>query len=306
MTHQTVTRVQTSTGEPQEDGSGKAEGLSVLSVDTFNNGIALGKHRHHPAQTFNKVFALGLGAEVGGDLLPMRARYTLHRQAVKENFTTYLKRLRERQILSESVLVMGAATDPFLPFEGKFETSMQSLEAIKQYPPGRLLIQTRSPLLVIALPVLKALGSNCTVTVPIETPLEEMVRRYTPSLPGFEERLKLIRALRSFGVDVHVQMGPLLPYGDWQRDAEAFLDQIAEHANHITVLPLMAEGRGARRTKLESGVLGQKLARDKQFHWLRTDATRHVEELLKSKYVEKAASPTWLGRLKRQIDMFAA
>ena len=105
------------------------------------------------------------------------------------------------------IVVFGCLSDPFIPFEGKFDAALRIIESLAALRPEKLVIQTRSPLIVLALPVLKSLGTNVSVTIALEQ--EAGPNEYPGSSPVLE-RVKAARALKSLGVPVTIQVAPLL------------------------------------------------------------------------------------------------
>jgi DNA repair photolyase len=179
------------------------------------------------------------------------------------------------------------------------------LELFRRYTPGMLYVQTRSPLIVLALPVFKALGQHVSITIGVETPLEEAVQQYTPGLPRVAERLKTATALRRFGIEVNLQVYPVLPYGDWKKDAESFAQILIDHADHIYVNSI-TDGTDKVEKKVSSMAAAKKLAMDRKFHWLRPDAANPLITEIERLAPEKLRSPE-RGHLKdKQMKIFAA
>lgn len=216
-----------------------------------------------------------------------------------------LQSLSRRGLLGQCVITFGMFSDPFYPFEGKFDVSMKFLELFQQYRPGLLQIQTRSPLAVIAMPILKKLGDACTVTIGLETHREDLARRYTPELPRVEERLKMARALRNFGVPVQLQVGPVLPYGDWRKDAHEFAEVLREHADSITLSPLY-DGTKESERLLRHLRAAKLIAEERAFYYLRQDAHLPLQLALEKIAPEKLSVPKAWKIEKRQLEIFAA
>jgi len=121
-----------------------------------------------------------------------------------------IKRMRRARGWENTHLVVGAETDPMYPFNGRFDVMVKCLEEIAACPPAHLTIQTRSPLLVLALPLLKALGDKLTVVFAFEALNDQINQRFTPSLPRPSERMTAARTLNRFGIDVHLQVSPIV------------------------------------------------------------------------------------------------
>jgi DNA repair photolyase len=214
----------------------------------------------------------------------------------------HLMRLSSRGELRRTTVVFGVTTDPFHPFDEKFATSMKFLEIFERYSPGKLIIQTRSPLVVIGLPILKKVRNTTFISVGLETPSDEVRQRYTPELPTVSERWKMIRALKRFGLRVGIQVAPLLPYGDWRSDAQAFAEDLAAEAEWVSVRSI-AQAAGAAKP---SGVLARKLAADRQFFWLRADSHRPLTDALHKVAPEKVFHPASVEVPDPQMMLFGS
>lgn len=274
-----------------------------FTVDSFADGIAFGQHRLPPGQDMRNVYALHLRDDL--EVIQLRSRYSLSPDNPLHQLEKHLMRLSGQGILERSIIHLGVTTDPFHPFEGKFDGSMKFLELFKKYTPGLLVVQTRSPLIVVAMPVLRRLGNKCIVTLGIETPSEEAAARYTPGLPRVAERLKTARALRNFGIKVNIQVAPVLPYGDWKADAGSFGAMLAEHADGIHIKPL-TDGSERVERKIRATALAQKLAQDRKFHWLRPDSARPLYDAIERIAPEKLVGLDLSRFSEKQLGMFAA
>jgi DNA repair photolyase len=266
----------------------------VLLVDSYARGISIG--RVDPAGA-----GLELGLEEGGrSPIPLRSRYVMKSGEPLGDLERHLERLSSRGELRRTTIVFGATTDPFHPFDEKFATSMRFLEIFERYAPGRLVIQTRSPLVVIGLPVLKKLRHATFVSIGIETPLEEVRQRYTPDLPTVAERWKTVRALKRFGLKVGVQVAPILPYGDWRLDAGAFAHELCEHADFIVVRSIIQAAGVARPTTR----LARTLAQERQFFWLRQDSHKPLVDAIATQAEAKLYHPAGLELQDPQLKLF--
>ncbi|MCB0330408.1 MAG: hypothetical protein KDD70_12115 [Bdellovibrionales bacterium] len=289
-------------GLQEETSAEKAQNI-LYTVDAFENGLALGQHAIQSDLSFLKDFTLRLPGEQ--QIVRLRSRYMLDKSHPYSELEKQLHRLSNQGVLRQTVIILGVNNDPFHPFEGRFDASMRFLSLFEKYTPGMLCIQTRSPLLVLALPVLKRLGKHCVVNYGIETPLEEVARRYTPQLPRVEERIKAVRSLARFGIPVRVQVSPVLPYGDWKKDAEAFAEVLVECASGID-LRALSDGTEQREKQLRATPIAQKLAGDRKFHWLRPDAVAPLREALERIAPHTLAAPKWEHLRDPQLRIFAA
>jgi DNA repair photolyase len=273
-------------------------------VDAGGNGIRFGASSLSAEDRDPRRF-LRLALENHNQSGALRKKYSLERQGGLQELEQRLQGLSRRGGLRQSVITFGVESDPFYPFEGKFDVSMRFLEIFQRYTPALLQVQTRSPLAVIALPIFKRLGEHCSVTIGLETHREDLARRYTPELPRVEERLKTARALRRFGVHVHLQVGPVLPYGDWKLDAPGFAEILAENADSISLFPLFDGSKESER-QVRTLRAAKMIAEERAFHYLRQDAHVPLQLALEKLAPEKLRLPKAFQVEKRQLEIFAA
>lgn len=277
------------------------QGLN-FTVDSFEQGIAFGQHYLQADQDPRDYYALRICDNM--ELVRLRSRYCLNKTNPLHELELRLMKIAQRGRLSNSSIYFGVSTDPFFPFDGKFDASMKFLDIFQRYTPGLLTVQTRSPLIVLALPVLKRLKNHVSVTIGIETHLDQVGKRYTPELPLICERLKAAQSLRNFGVEVTLQVYPILPYGDWRQDAPEFAKVLVQAADYIHIKP-MHDGSLRSDRLLKNNFVANKLALDRKFHWLRADAGNPLISAIEKIAPEKLLPPHRLHLEERQMQVFA-
>jgi len=268
----------------------------VFTLDAYREGIGFNQRQ---------VAHLGTALQIEKEIFPLRSRYTLKKGEPVRQLECELIKMSQQGILSRSTVLFGSTVDPFHPFEGKFDTSMRLLELFKRYTPGMLHIQTRSPLVVIALPVFQHLGPACNINIGIETHLEQACIRYTPGLPRVRERAKTIRALQRFGLKTNIQVSPLLPYGDWRSSAMEFAEFLCELGDSISIKALN-DGTDECAQALRQTPIARKLAHERKFHWLRPDAAAPLTEAIEALAADKLIPLQPIHKGQRQLEMFAA
>ncbi|MBX7138153.1 MAG: hypothetical protein K1X83_09225 [Oligoflexia bacterium] len=276
---------------------------ATFTVDSFANGIAFGQHRLEEGADPRDFYSLRMQDEP--EMIRLRSRYALHKENPFHRLERNLMRLSRLGVLRSSTIYFGVTTDPFLPFEGKFDASIKFLELFQKYTPGQLIVQTRSPLIVVAMPVLRRLGKHATVTLGLETDDEQALQRYTPGLPRASERLRTATALRRFGVEVNLQVSPVLPYGDWKKDACRFAQTLVQHADHI-FLRSITDGSERRERRIKSSPVVQRLAADRQYFYLRPDSALPLTKAIEMLAPEKLKLPARTSLTEKQLKMFAA
>src|SRR5205807_6019308 len=109
-------------------------------------------------------------------------------------------------------VVVGAATDPYQPAEGRYKLTRACLEAFRDAA-NPFSIITRGPMIVRDLDVLveAAKRADVAVTFSIPTLDEEVWKRTEPSTAHPRQRLKALKELVDAGVKASVGMAPILP-----------------------------------------------------------------------------------------------
>ncbi len=222
-----------------------------------------------------------------------------------EKLEQKLSRLRKQGEMDSAVFYFGTASDPFTPFYKKFDVTVTCLELLEHYRPGLVVVQTRSPMVIAALPMLRALGNRAVVAISVESHLESMIARYTPNQPRVSERLIAAKGLRAQGARVNLVASPVLPYGEFYRDAWDFARILDEHADYIT-LGSLASGAQAEENQLKALPLAQKLVRDRHYRWLRPHSHRYLYYALSMTAPEKLLLPVKAPQKPGQLNLFAA
>lgn len=321
--------------------SWSAQASLICCLNTYPNGITFSMHPNSGAMS-NQVELSEDGAPLGfGEALPHRkkaeaeasggrpverrylsdqfhlrfrdtrdlrtpaGRYHLHRENAPKALEQHLAALHRSGKLADTVLYFGTMTDPFLSLHKKFDVTMGCLDVIERYAPGRVVFQTRSPMVISVLPALKKLGSRAAVAISIETNSEKAVLRYTPGMPRIAERLIAADGLRKQGIPVNLQVSPILPYGDFLRDAWDFAELLDRHADFVTFGSL-SSGNPSEERFLRTMPIAQKLSSDGMFAWLRPHAYQAVFHALSVLAPEKLVLPAMRSVAPKQLKLFAA
>jgi DNA repair photolyase len=117
-----------------------------------------------------------------------------------------------RALLRETV-VIGTATDPYQPAERRYRITRGVLEALAEQRGLSVTIITKSPLVTRDVDVLMRIASvsRLSVHVSLITTDRELARRLEPRAPTPEARLRAIARLREHGIEVGVNVMPVLP-----------------------------------------------------------------------------------------------
>jgi DNA repair photolyase len=131
---------------------------------------------------------------------------------VKTNVADVLARELARKSWCREEVVLGAATDPYQPAEGRFRLTRRCIEELtRAWTPFSIV--TRGPLVVRDIDVLTEAAERVAVNVSVSLPTldEEVWRTTEPGTAPPRSRLEAIRRLSDAGVDVAVGMAPILP-----------------------------------------------------------------------------------------------
>jgi DNA repair photolyase len=139
---------------------------------------------------------------------------------VKENALDLLRKKRKRPLLDKTIY-MSSVTDPYQPIERKLELTRALLQELLTYHQVKLVVQTRSPLVVRDIDLLKQfefVRVNMTVTTDDET----VRKAFEPTCPPNQARLDAIAEVAEAGIPSTITMTPLLPV----RDPESFAQDL--------------------------------------------------------------------------------
>jgi DNA repair photolyase len=131
---------------------------------------------------------------------------------VKANVAEVLRAELARPSWRRETVVVGAATDPYQPAEGRFRLTRACLvELASAWTPFDLI--TRGPLVVRDVDVLQDASARAGASVSVSLPtLDERVWRTTePGTAPPRSRLEAVRRLSAGGIDVGIAIAPILP-----------------------------------------------------------------------------------------------
>jgi DNA repair photolyase len=131
---------------------------------------------------------------------------------VKTNLVEVLTRELARPSWRREQVVVGTATDPYQPAEGRFRLTRGAIAALAaaRTPIGLI---TRGPLIVRDVDVLAEASARATVGVTFSIPTLDPViwQRTEPGTAPPRQRLRALRTLVDAGIDASVGMAPILP-----------------------------------------------------------------------------------------------
>jgi DNA repair photolyase len=131
---------------------------------------------------------------------------------VKTNIAEVLGRELARRSWEQEHVVIGAATDPYQPAEGRYRLTRACLETLRDAS-NPFSIITRGPMIVRDVDVLVEASRRASVSVTFSVPTvdEEVWRKTEPSTAHPRQRLRALKQLVDAGVEASVGMAPILP-----------------------------------------------------------------------------------------------
>ncbi|MCB0129582.1 MAG: radical SAM protein [Caldilineaceae bacterium] len=171
--------------------------------------------------------------------------YVHPRQGIVEKLAAELARAEKTLRLDNLLIFMSSSTDPYQGLERRWRLSRGCLECLGHHPPGLLVVQTRSPLVVDDLDRLLHLGDRAWLNFTLETDLDDVRRALTPRCPSVTQRLAALRQARAAGVNVQITVSPCLPYSN----VETFGALLLAHADRVVVDTYRSgDGQQGKRT----------------------------------------------------------
>ncbi len=131
---------------------------------------------------------------------------------VKTNIVAVLRRELARPGWRRDTVMIGAATDPYQPAEGRYRLTRGCLEVLVAARTPFSIV-TRGPLVVRDIDVLSVAARRVDVEVNFSVPTldEEVWRRTEPGTAPPRQRLRALRALVDAGIRTGVGVAPILP-----------------------------------------------------------------------------------------------
>jgi DNA repair photolyase len=188
-----------------------------------------------------------------------------------------LARKDAHQVAGRAVY-LSTVTDPYVPAERSLMLTRGILEELVRVQP-RLLVQTRSPLVVRDIEVLLKFRS-VRVNVSIPTDSEEVWQAFEPKSPPLERRWRALAELKESGLPIGVCLTPLLPL----EDPERFLERLMQLDPDVLVTQHFHDARtgfGADTAEPARALLSR-------WNWSEEDYRRCLQRLRQARQVYEA------------------
>jgi DNA repair photolyase len=158
---------------------------------------------------------------------------------------------RISKIWRGETIVIGTATDPYQPAERTFRITRSVLEVLAEEKGLSVCIITKSALATRDIDLLAALANRSKLTIHLSliTLDRELARRIEPRAPTPEARVRALERLSAAGIDVGINVMPVLP---GITDRPAMLDAVvrrvkAAGASHINACALRLQSAARKR-----------------------------------------------------------
>jgi DNA repair photolyase len=187
----------------------------------------------------------GQGAEASGQ----GAAASGQRPAGASRITHHDSRLS--RLWKDETVVIGTATDPYQPAERLFRITRSLLEVLAAEKRMSVCIITKSALITRDIDVLTTLANRSRLTIHLSliTLDRELARRIEPRAPTPQARLRALERLSAAGIDVGINIMPVLP---GITDKPAMLDAVvrqvkAAGASHVNACALRLQSAARKR-----------------------------------------------------------
>jgi DNA repair photolyase len=192
-----------------------------------------------------------------------------------------LRILAANSRLADTAIFMSSATDPYQGWERRLSLTRRTLEVLVRYPPRRLLIQTRSPMVERDIDLIGALGARAIVSITLETDDDRVRRAITPTSPSVVRRVTTMRRLRGAGIVTQMAIAPMMP-----NDPEHFA-AIAEEAADRVIVDTYFDGDGAKGRRSRALGMGELYAGLGYGEWFRPGAEAALLNALRKRLGEE-------------------
>ncbi len=160
-------------------------------------------------------------------------------------------RARHAGLLRGESLVIGTATDPYQPAERRFRVTRGILESLAEHTGLRVVVITKSPLVTRDIDVLSRVARRSRVTIHLSliTLDRDLARRLEPRAPTPEARLRALGRLSEAGLDVGINIMPILPgITDQPSGLAALIGRVAQlGATHVNAGALRLQSEARKR-----------------------------------------------------------
>lgn len=126
---------------------------------------------------------------------------------------------------------LSSSTEPFQPLERTARITRGVLEAMLEFPPDFLIVQSHSHHVADYLDLYPRLASACALRFHLSIETDRDLPGLPPSASPIAKRIQAARALRGAGLRTIITVAPLLPI----TEPHAFFERLAEVADAVVI-----------------------------------------------------------------------
>lgn len=134
---------------------------------------------------------------------------------------------QRHRIIGKTVF-LASATDPYQPLERDYRLTRRCLEVLRDCPGTRVVLHTRSALVLQDLDLIRGFGDRISVGLSLNTDDDTVRQVVEPQAPSIPTRLFTLERLARSGVAVTASIAPLLP----MLDPAAFVARLRDSGAH--------------------------------------------------------------------------
>ncbi len=136
-----------------------------------------------------------------------------NRWGAHTTFKVNAAELAARALRPAQVIYCSPLTDPYQPAEFEAQIMPALLRAVAENPPRIFVIQTRGPLILRDLDLLREAAERTTIRVSfsITTDRDDVRRIFEPHCASIDERWRTVETLQNAGIETSVAIAPILP-----------------------------------------------------------------------------------------------
>ena len=130
---------------------------------------------------------------------------------------------------TKGIIGMGSMSDPYNPYEKKYELTRKSLSIMEKAGYGVFII-TKSSMVLRDIDLLKAINkkTKAIVGITITTSDDDLAKLIEPNVSSSSERFEVLKVLNECGIDAGILLMPVLPFIN---DTEENVKGIVEKAS---------------------------------------------------------------------------
>jgi DNA repair photolyase len=289
---------------------GLAKGAThAISLNSYPNGVSISVSRacdyYKWSQAVSNYDPFFLRTRDTREFNLPDGKFIIFRENFKVDLDSFFANLNKKGILASSVIYFGVNSDPFHAYHKKFAQTAACIDILERYKAARVVVQSRSRMILTALPLLKLLQGRAYCVIPFETRLEKAISRYTPGQPRLEERLITAAGLQAQGIKITFAATPLLPFGETSGDLWKFAELLVKYSDNILLQPLCTGSR-ENESILKKLALAQKLESDHEVAFLRPKAEENLRNLIIKLSAKHLEVPSIETNSNLQLNLFAA